>query len=355
MYKTHPQLFDFVRSVLVENSRTSKKEIQQRIINVSDRRLRAMTISSKEIRIGRVDPADEIPQPEIVELISQAGLSLLKTIPKGAGASGRYPTYVVTDDMSQETYNIVFAAGRNAGQSLEDEIFDEFKKLTSGLEPTLRLENILAGMNIDPSEVSDVEERPGRPPKRALSTKLQDIGEQISDITIVLDDGSREMISLKASSGDTFMNAGYGGAITVKQDEVFLKPHKLDDFLDALGIDKQKIGERLLDYQAGNKASSSWESVNADLAKVQAYLASGFGFGYWYVRAKGVHTFEVKDFNNPNNVLDFIGKVQNVELKYPGSSKQMSANIDTTNGRYRVEIRNSHGGIDPNEIKIKTR
>jgi len=58
--------------------------------------------------------------------------------------------------------------------------------------------------------------------------------------------------------------------------------------------------------------------------------------------------------SDATDAMNFVGIVTGVSLRYPqaGRSKQITAKVTTANGTFTVEIRNSGGGVIPNEFKL---
>ena len=90
-----------------------------------------------------------------------------------------------------------------------------------------------------------------------------------------------------------------------------------------------------------------------DYEKVQRYIASGYGYGYWYARDMGGGEWHLKNIKTPKAALNLVGKVMRIDVSYPGVTKQITCNIITSNGRYIVEVRNTQGGVVPSQVNIK--
>ena len=335
--------------------------------------LAVQAASSKIITIAPEVPRENFTDEEASSILKKAGFDVLQIIPKGdkaAGAlSGRFTGYLVTD--GNANYNVVFTKGRNIGQQFEDKMGQETQELidTGKISPTLS--KLFAALNINPKSIVKAEQTGGANSKRPILPYPVDVGEKISDLTLTLRGSKNKVyISLKNPQGGTFANSGYAGAFRQVGEKIVSKEHPLDDFLASLGVDKSIAARGFTNILTGNRKpargapeapgrySKKAEIENLapsgtqDYEKVKEYIASGYGFGYWYARELG-GKWHVEDIDSPEKALEMVGDVRRIDISYPGLTKQLTCSVITTTGRFVVEVRNSHGGAEPNEIKVK--
>ena len=181
-----------------------------------------------------------------------------------------------------------------------------------------------------------------------------------------IEDGRRVLyISLKDPKGDTFANQGYASAFKNADDGSFTPgKHSSDDFIKALGIDKEKVAIGLSNYVSGETSSDDLcviKPAEFNAEEIKKYLGSAMGYGYTYARhLRG--NWHIMYLNSAEDVKNVIGDPVEVQIRYARNcdsgrypkSKGTSATIKMNNGaKYDVTIRNTTGGIRPTEIKIK--
>lgn len=344
----------------------SPKMLMDSLIGKSNNALR---LSGTKKGAWRVQPSDSNNPPAadlMLRFLKSAKLSVIKIIKAGGGggASTKFNTYVVTKPGAGIKVSFVYGQGRNEGQKFEATAINSIKNAAKGKFDSFSKE-VFGVIGINPKEVASVELASSKRVKRPLSTDLANVGPMISDMDIVLKSGIRIYVSLKNESGATFANSGYKGGFAIGKVGSKIKlvstPHRLDDFVvSALGINKALVASGITDY--ANKVATKNPQINTparfDAVKIEQYLASAYGYGYWYVRQRGSGV-EVVDLTTAKKMLSKLGKVTGVVVTYPfwstgRSTKQLTAKITTTTGTYVVEIRNSQAALEPNEIKVKT-
>lgn len=370
-------LRQYIRKIIVEaklpEAETVANAIIASIAKIGLGAAEAKKISDEEIRIAPLDP-HVFSSEEIENVLRKAKLKLVKAIPKGSpgSISGRFMTYVISAGGTK--HNVIFTSGRNVGQQFEDQISKEAQDMVKGkISP--RLMSLLDEMNIDPKDIKDTKQTGGSNSKRPISNEIKNVGSIISDLTLVLKNGDNVFISLKNPAGNTFANTGYAGGFietTDKKGNPVIKSgsHPTDQFLIALGVNKNLAAKGFTNYLNGNKtpvakpvkriSAKDIETVEAmepvgsqDYEKVQRYLASGYGYGYWYARDMGDGKWHLEDIIDENAALDLVGQIKRIDISYPGVSKQISCNILTTKGKFIVEVRNTQGDVVPNQVNIR--
>jgi hypothetical protein len=364
-----------------EKNKNIPKLAQQIIANSNDK-LRFGGNKKGAYRIQKTDPDLSITNIELLEILDKGNVKFIKEIPPNThgSASGKYNTWVL---LSEDKYfSVVFGCGRNAGQKYEDQILNELLQANANQSKSILYDLLLDKINISQSNIEHIIKSSAKQVKRQIKQNIQDVGEVISDINIKTKTNENIYISLKNKDGVTFANGGYFGAFVENTNplgQCFYTPgkHELDDFIiDGLGVDKDLAINGLNNYISQIHMDSMFlEKTQTDFNKdkVKKYLAGAYGYGYWYVKQIKNQEYEVVDLSTPDKVLEKIGDVLSVEVRYPHyhyttnrifeqdfeesnkikKSKQTSVWIKTTKSNYMVEIRNSHRGTNPNEVKVK--
>lgn len=107
--------------------------------------------------------------------------------------------------------------------------------------------------------------------------------------------------------------------------------------------------------------SNTYENVSVTNSEdLKKFIASGYDYGYWYVREKDKGLF-VYDNRTEDDVYRFVGDIKNVSIKYPNKeTKTLTAKLTADSPvlgpvNYLIEIRDTQGkGILPLSLKIRT-
>jgi len=353
--------------------RMSNAELGRRVAAESNKVLLAKPSKNGAARVAPSDFNVALTDDQIKDTFGDLGMEIVDAVNPGGSksASSKFKTYILSDGSHE--YRVVIASAGNRGQKFEKEVADEFTQLIDLGTTSDRVLSLLAEMGVDPKEVVSADQTGGGTQvRRSLASCLADVGKDIADITVKTRDGQTHYISLKNERGKTFSNSGYAGAF-VERDGLIVpvpiggnKKH-LDDFVKQLGFSKQAIADGLNSYAANRKSVKAQEFEELEEGSpnhkaIQEKLMCGLGFGYWYARAdsKSPTGWKVYDLRTRSQAEDFFKTITSIMRSYPGRTKQASAIIEVIDGSgaeriYRVEIRNTRGGIVPNEIKISMR
>lgn len=329
-----------IRSILSEAAVAGRNDVAKDVLAVAGSVFRKGTGDKGELRLQPVDKTSPPSPDDIRDLLRKAGHPIVKEVPKGHpdSKSSKFVTYWTSTGVP-----IVVASGGNQGQKFEKDIqtasldsseISELKKLL-GLKDIVSIETGSTNAS------------------RPLGLNPRDVGASIADVVFRKKDGSAVYVSLKDPNGATFGNFGIVGAFKESPNGVVTSPHPSDVLLSALGIDKEAIADGLSDLLRGGGHGIVDTSPSYDPERARGILESGYGYGYWYARKlnKGWH---VIDLTTREKLAEHVGDVRVEQVKYPGDNKQCAAWISTTTGgRYKIEIRNTKGGVIPREIKIK--
>ena len=270
--------------------------------------------------------------------------------------------------------------GANTGQKYENKMVQTLQSLATGeyfpgegsesTDYAYGILDMLTSVGLSLEKLKGANVKKTTPQKRQLRSVPYDVGPQIADIIITPKGGSPAYLSVKSVDGKTFGNHGYAGGFVLKKSidgsEKIVPgpggPGDTEDLIAALGIDKTRVARGLTDYH--NETPSTPEedrSLAIDPEVIQSWLASGIGFGYYYVKEiAGTGSIKAIHLRNAADAMDFIGAVKRVSLLYPRykvpgrrNSKQLTANVWTTNGKFLIEIRNTSRWIVPKQINFR--
>lgn len=353
--------------------RISNAELSRRVAAESNKVLLAKPSKNGAARVAPADFNVVLTDDQIKDTFRDLGMEIVDEVNPGGSksASSKFKTYILSDGTHE--YRIVIASAGNRGQKFEKEVADEFAQLVDLGTSSDRVLSLLAEMGVDPKEVVSADQTGGGTQvRRSLASCLADVGKDIADITVKTRDGQTHYISLKNERGKTFSNSGYAGAFVERDGLIVPVPIRgdkkhLDDFVKQLGFSKQAIADGLNSYAASRKSVKAQEFEELEEGSpshkaIQEKLMCGLGFGYWYARAdsKSPTGWKVYDLRTRTQAEGFFKTITSIMRSYPGRTKQASAIIEVIDESgaeriYRVEIRNTRGGIVPNEIKISMR
>jgi len=354
-----------IRRVLAESVRSEKTKFKAVFLDAySDYKIMSPRgEGEKEVRFGLKDATKTTSDQEAQDLITKLGYEISEVIPPGAAGSktGKYKTYTVNQPGS-DSFAVVYGSA-NKGEKFEAELHaDLLGAMPGGLGDVF-----LGAIGISREDVLEVE--PFAPPRRRpLTAEITDVGSAISDITIRVNtpDGEKRLfISLKDPAGGTFANQGYGSGFSENPDgTISSASHRLDDFVEALGIDKDKVARGVSDYALSRKSDADIcqvQSDDFDAAKISNYLGSALGYGYIYAR-QSKQGFHIIQLDSPEDTKKIVGNPTAVTVRYARQcgegrterSKGTTASIEMDNGaKYSVALRNASGKIRPSEMKIQ--
>ena len=338
----------------------------------------AHQLSKKGFRIQGAEEVKTEPfqvTPTLKNIADTIGATFDIIPPKGANArSGRFVTYLFTKNditvpivITNTKGNVGLTFESNVGKSFKSQL--ENKQLIHGglLEKLIEFIPSIKLAGEDTFEnIKSVTYHKGKAAKRPLSQTIDDVGEKISDLNINLIEGKTVYISLKTTDA-TLSNSGIAGMFTKDGDQIKYtnKQVTVSPLLNNLHVDYDRIATGITGYDK-KEVTTDNESVTFTPSQSESnviidYLASAYGYGYWYLKYDNEKHVTLMDLNKVNNVRELVGgSVRQVTIKYPSyisetkKSKQLSINIVTENGAlYRLEARNEHGGIIPTVLQIK--
>lgn len=345
-----------------------EKHLIDNIVISSNNLLRFGTRSHGSYRLQPKDPEDiTINQDYILSIIQQLGYEITNIVePNSIGSSSsRFKTFYLKDAKTNIETSFVLGRGENKGQKFERKTAESID-VSSGKIPKV-ISDIIKEMLLSIEDIEKIEWTGKNNRKRSISLVPTNIGNIISDFNIHLKNGNIEHISLKAKKGDTFGNHGYNDGFIEEDNKILCALSIYDDFIvNALGVDKQKIATGITDVINLSTTKEIEQYVNVTLKHneelLKRYIAGAYGYGYWYVREKNKEQHQIIRFNQPDDCYKVIGNILSVTARYPRyskedkklCSKQFQATIRTDTEKFIVELRHSHRGYKPNELKIKS-
>ena len=379
------------RTSVVDNTTTTMHEVDLSMSKSSARNLVLTVVANSKgsFRLARnergayrLQLANDNDKEKVSQLIIQAmrGFKVKAINPGEAGASsGKYTTYILAKSKT-ETVKIVFCAGKNHGQQFEKQLKNSVATRKGAYWNSI-VSSLRTYFGIRPENIKRIIKGAGGSTnvKRPFTASMTDVGSVLSDMDIELNkpfklgDQMSDVvrISIKHSKGSTFANTGYrdGFKLTTRSNgETAVVATTSNNvaaefFLAALGIDKAVLAKGLTDYNNylnGKKVKSTHAyyvvpTINRTL--LEKLLAAQLGYGYLYAR-QTKDGLKLLDFYKPEKVVAQVGTITGVVVAYPfvdgeKKSKQLSAAIQTTTGKFVVEVRNTSGGFMPTQLNIK--
>lgn len=264
--------------------------------------------------------------------------------------------------IGQYAYDVVLAKGSNRGQEFEKVLIQELKKLHAGKECAPIAKQALAALQIADkslqlSNILSIEERKGNTVRSEVNTP-EEAGQIIADAVITLKCGSKRYVSLKDSAGTTIANFGIKGVFAEDMTPI-LNSSRWKKWIDPLNVDVDRMVAGLRAYSTASKIGHpTIDQVNKLVRKNSAIynlLSLLVGSNYIYLRRKGKNLF-AKWVTDDYIRNEFLNGMRIVEVRYPSlERKQVTAIFANKSGeRYRLELRNTKGGIVPNQLNFGT-
>jgi hypothetical protein len=325
-------------------------------------------IQSNWFRLGNMD---KIPSDQFLAIIkdtfSNPQVTILK--PKeGENPSSKYNMYLF--DTPEGPAKIILSGGANQGEKYESNFYNKIKSsagipLEDITDPDLR--ELYTKIGIDPEDITpeQVIQTGNKDTKRPIDFNgPEDKGEIISDIIILPD----TYLSIKNVAGSGFYNGGIIPFIVFEDGKVVYDPSKFNvkpviaQLFETLNIDPKKVAQGLNEYATKEgDMSNTYENINISNSEdLKKFIASGYDYGYWYVREKEKGLF-VYDNRTKDDVYRFVGDIKNASVKYPNKeTKTLTAKLTADSPvlgpvNYLIEIRDTQGkGILPLSLKIRT-
>lgn len=342
----------------------SKAEFKKDIVNVEPR-LKPGVDKKGAIRLQPKEKSFD--EKDFKSALSHIQVKIVDEIGAGQPESGssKYTTYKLKDK-DGTVFRVVLGGGSfsNKGMTYERQLVEE---LTNAIKykqsnPLLTELEKLTGTHF-------VGIRTGfnKLVRRKLSGQPNDVGGEIADLILVGANGEDYFISLKDKNGKTLSNNGIAGIFRQVGDQIIPGfSQVVDTLFGAAKVDLNEAAQGLTSYlnntAGGNPSPVDVTNSLSDQDKdvIMNYLASAIDFGYLYVKNLGKNKFKIVNLATINDVKEFIGDIQSVQIKYPyykddtrmGKRKNLSIDIKTSKSRFSFDVRNASGDIIPKQINL---
>lgn len=309
-----------------------------------------------QIRIKPV--VKDTPLGAILETV-KANLNFTDVlINKRSVNSGKYSS--VSFSHADKQFDIVVARGANKGESFEKELLEKMQAtLVEQIDPLAALA-FEALREVDPEiqieNISSIIPRTGKTNRSSSNITPAEAGAIIADMVINTKCGNKKFISVKNSSGATVANFGISKAFN---DDLTVNDmsEEYAGWLAPFELDLNKITEGLL--AARDKVDVSFATtekmckeipVDSPVYKIMERM---WGSDYIYLREQN------KGFKALNITKQYIDEcmLKNLvitEIAYPYKDrKQISVYLESTTSKFKIEVRNTSGGLKPMQINMK--
>lgn len=262
----------------------------------------------------------------------------------------------ISFDYENINFDIVIARGANKGHMFEvrvlNGLIDYFKTLDENHEYEILVEKLCrANKKLSKNEVVLIENRVGSVFKKNI--EIDKLGEIIGDIVLTDIKNTKWYLSLKNVNGITF--SSYSGARIFNSDGKINYKSDGIKFLLSFGVDINLIQDGFDErnnIQRKNRKKYLIREPNKD--KIREIFRRSWGMNYFYVKkTNDVNHWKV--FWIDEKILENLSSnILVKKIKYPNlNSKQVSIFCQNNFASYLIELRNSHGGEYPDDIKFK--
>jgi hypothetical protein len=358
---TAPQRLESTYKIVLERS---KAEFKRDIINAEPR----LKTGVDKKGVIRLQPSEKsFGENDFKSALSHIKVKIVDEIGAGQPESGssKYTTYKLKDK-DGTVFRVVLGGGSfsNKGMTYERQLVEELTNAIKYKQPNPLLTELekLTGTHF-------VGIRTGfnKLVRRKLTGQPNDVGEEIADLILIGANGEDYFISLKDKNGKTLSNNGITGIFRQVNDQIVPGfSEVVDTLFKASKVDLNLAAQGLTSYLnntvGGNPSPVDVTNSLTDQDKniIMNYLASAIDFGYLYVKNLGKNKFKIVNLATIDDVKEFIGDIQSVQIKYPyykddtrmGKRKNLSIDIKTSKSRFSFDVRNASGDIIPKQINL---
>lgn len=181
-----------------------------------------------------------------------------------------------------------------------------------------------------------------------------DIGDKIKDVTLNTTNNKQIFLSLKYSKTFSLSNIGINKFIPFSwfSDEIN-NDDKLTEngkkLFDVLCIKKDYFKECFKNYNPKNQGRGN-KYIHHDVTEkilsnnnFYKLIKSCVGYGYIYIHKFTDGNLTILDLRKEEQLNNFIGKIQKVEVCYPTTAKRVKLVIETTTHTFEIVIREKNG------------
>ena len=177
-------------------------------------------------------------------------------------------------------------------------------------------------------------------------------------------DGEPYYISLKNKSGSGLYSGKNVPFFVMQGDKVIYDASKNDPssdsstLIDIFNIDEDRVAEGLNNYINKTGTPTTWEPINIETSKFKNFLASSFGYGYYYVKETKGGDVKVVPILTADDADKAVGNITQTFVKYPGPNTKIAALLIKSNSemfgesQFLVTLRNAQGKLLPLSLRI---
>jgi hypothetical protein len=271
--------------------------------------------------------------------------------------SSKYQSIVFELSESEHPFEIVIAAGANAGEKFEKHLLDSIDAyLFNGEDKdhTLAAEALEALINVDTAftKINSVSARAGSTARKGSDKSS---GEIIGDIVFDTKKG-KKYVSVKNVNGKTVAQFSSGNMVNADFDVNTSSP-EWKNFLAPLGIDPEKITMGLSSYVDRDELDyATVEQLNKKISpksKLIKMFKDMWGTDYYYLRKKKNGFFAAYiDEDFLDSVI--LKNLRMTEIRYPSSErKSLSISFQSDHTKMRLELRHPQSKrIHPSQFQL---
>ena len=167
------------------------------------------------------------------------------------------------------------------------------------------------------------------------------IGESVTDITLITDNNPKIYLSLKLGSTTTFFNVGIKTKLTKKEiNEGIIKNRDGIKLLDLFGIDNKRFCTIFNDKV---KTQSGVVRGKPNVAALSHLLQSGIGFGYHVIHRMRGKVLSKKMDESLMKASSRVGAVQIFYGGKTGKGKRIDMEMSSRYYKFKLNIRDTQG------------
>ena len=167
------------------------------------------------------------------------------------------------------------------------------------------------------------------------------IGESVTDITLITDNNPKIYLSLKLGSTTTFFNVGIKTKLTKKEiNEGIIKNRDGIKLLDLFGIDNKRFCTIFNDKV---KTQSGVVRGKPNVAALSHLLQSGIGFGYHVIHRMRGKVLSKKMDESLMKAASRVGAVQIFYGGKTGKGKRIDMEMSSRYYKFKLNIRDTQG------------
>lgn len=260
------------------------------------------------------------------------------------------------------------SAKGNIGVTSENELARQLSLYADGYDVPDEVQDVIDALDLHPMEtIAYVKSTGSQNNSRKLQTdgtyvytgsrgdKVKapnfNIGEILSDITILTSKGRKIYLSVKEGDHVSVANLGIKTLFNFSEDGTLLSMSDLGSaLLKTLQIDPKILSASLRSYVKMGRSKATRELVKSiDVTpELQMFVNSTLGYGYWYVHKIGE---KYKCLYLDRVTSEALTKIVSAKVRYPGrKAKEVSVIVKCAKCELNIRLRNTEGALTPNKF-----